>query len=119
MVHYKNDHGSCHSTSSRCRKDPNYEISRKVLTNPQAYKLLLGVKNSVILKKHPQDYRLCRDIYYVESFYNVVNVHQDKRISFSDEQYNTKANLAVCHWNEVLIGNIRQFGNQTIECRGV
>lgn len=99
VQHYKNDHGSCHSTS-RCRKDPNYEISRKVLTNPQAEKLLLGViKNSVIFK-NPQDYRLCRDTYYVESFNNVVNVYQDKRISFSDEQYNARANLAVCHWNE-------------------
>ena len=27
--HYKNNHDSCHSIS-RCRKDPNYEISRKV-----------------------------------------------------------------------------------------
>lgn len=99
VQHYKNNHGSCHSTS-RCRKDPNYESSRKVLTNPQAEKLLLGViKNSVIFK-NPQDYRLCRDTYYVESFNNVVNVYQDKRISFSDEQYNARANLAVCHWNE-------------------
>ena len=29
VQHYKNNHNSCHSTSS-CRKDPNYEISRKV-----------------------------------------------------------------------------------------
>lgn len=99
VQHYKNNHDSCHSTS-RCRKDPNYEISRKVITDPRAEKLLLGViKNSVVFK-NPQDYRLCRDTYYVESFNNVVNVYQDKRISFSDEQYNARANLAVCHWNE-------------------
>ena len=99
VQHYKNNHDSCHSTS-RCRKDPNYKISRKVLTDPRAEKVLLGViKNSVVFK-NPQDYRLCRDTYYVESFNNVVNVYQDKRISFSDDQYNARANLAVCHWNE-------------------
>lgn len=71
----------------------------KVSTNPQTEKLLLG---EFIILKNPQDYRLCRDTYCVESFNNVVNVYQDKRISFSDEQYNAcaRANLAVCHWNE-------------------
>lgn len=73
VQHYKNDHGSCHSTS-RCRKDPYYEISRKVITNPQAEKILIGViKNSVILK-NPQDYRLCRDTYHVESFNNSLSL---------------------------------------------
>lgn len=99
VQHYKKDHGSCQSIS-RCRKDPNYEISRKVITNPRAEKIFIGViKNSVIFK-HPQDYRLCRDTYYVESLNNVVNVYQDKRISFSDEKNNARANLAVCHWNK-------------------
>lgn len=99
VEHYKNNHQACHG-SSRCKKDPNYEISRKVITDPRAEKLLLGViKNSVIFK-HPHDYRLCKDTFYVESFNNVVNVYQDKRISFSDAQYNARTNLAVCHWNE-------------------
>ena len=26
--------------------------------------------------------------------------YQNKRIAFGDEQYNTRNNLAVCHWNE-------------------
>jgi hypothetical protein len=30
----------------------------------------------------------------------VINVYQNKRIAFGDEQYNTRNNLAVCHWNE-------------------
>lgn len=84
VQHYKTimDHAT-----SRCRKYPNYEISLKVITNPQAEKKLFicVIKNSVIFKT-PQDYRLCRDNYFVESFNNVVNVYQDKRISFSDEQ---------------------------------
>ena len=57
VQHYKNNHDSSHSTS-RCRKDPNYEISQKVITGV--------IKNSVVLK-NPKDYRLCRDTYYVES----------------------------------------------------
>jgi hypothetical protein len=99
VEHYKNNHKGCH-TSSRCQRDPNYEISHKVITNPHAEKLLLNViKNSVIFK-NPQDCRLCRDTFYVESFNNVINVYQDKRISFSNDQYKARSNLAVCHWNE-------------------
>ena len=95
------------------KKDPNYEISRKVITDPRAEKLLLEViKNSVVFK-NPQDYRLCRDTYYVESFNDVVNVYQDKRISFSDEQYNARANLAVCHWNENVDREFTSLQNAT------
>jgi hypothetical protein len=50
--------------------------------------------------KHPEDYIYGRDTFYVESFNNVINVYQNKRIVFDDEQYNTRNNLAVCHWNK-------------------
>lgn len=53
-----------------------------------------------VIFKHPHGYRLCKDTYFVESFNNVVNIYQDKRISFSNDQYNARANLTVCHWNE-------------------
>lgn len=39
VEHYKNNHQACHG-SSKCKKDPNYEISRKALTDPRADKLL-------------------------------------------------------------------------------
>lgn len=42
VEHYKYNQQSCH-VSSRCKKDPNYEISRKVITDPKAEKLLLSV----------------------------------------------------------------------------
>jgi hypothetical protein len=45
-------------------------------------------------------YALAKDTFYVESFNNVINIFQDKRISFSDEQYKFRSNLAVLHWNE-------------------
>ena len=43
---------------------------------------------------------LARDTSYVQSFNNTMNMFQDKRISFSDANYNALASLAVCHWNE-------------------
>ena len=43
---------------------------------------------------------LARDTSYVESFNNTMNMFQDKRIAFSDANYNARASLAVCHWNE-------------------
>jgi hypothetical protein len=46
------------------------------------------------------DYVLAKDTFYVESFDNGINIFQDKRISFSDEQYKFRSNLAVLHWNE-------------------
>ena len=46
------------------------------------------------------DFWLGKDTYYVESFNNVLNIYQDKRIAFGDKQYNARANLAVCQWNE-------------------
>ena len=36
----------------------------------------------------------------MESFNNVMNIFQDKRISFSDLQYSMRSQLAVLHWNE-------------------
>lgn len=99
VKHYKNEHENC-SESSRCKMDKNYEPSRTVLTNPKAEKMLqTAIQNSVIYKS-PDDYILSRDSSYVESFNNVMNIFQDKRICFSDMQYKLRSNLAVLHWNE-------------------
>ena len=38
--------------------------------------------------------------YYVESFNNVLNIFHHKRISFGDEEYFKRSQLAVCQWNE-------------------
>ena len=97
--HYKNEHSNCHPTS-RCKIDPNYEPSRVVITNPKAEKLLQTTIENSVMYKSPQDYVLARDTSYVESFNNVMNNFQDKRISFSDMQYNMRSQLAVIHWNE-------------------
>ncbi|CAG2188781.1 unnamed protein product [Mytilus edulis] len=97
--HYCDNHENCHH-SSRCRFDSNYEPSRIVLTNLKARKILeIAIKSSTIYK-YPQDYILAKDTFYVESFNNVVNIFQDKRICFGDDQYKLRSNLAVCHWNE-------------------
>lgn len=99
VSHYKNIHTNC-SPESRCRKDPNYEPSRLVITNPVAQKLLKDtIEHSVVYKK-AEDYQFARDTYYVESFNNTLNIFQDKRICFSDMEYKKRADLAVLHWNE-------------------
>ncbi|CAC5422464.1 unnamed protein product [Mytilus coruscus] len=97
--HYKNRHLSC-DPSSRCRYDEIYEPSRTVLTDPVAEKLLLGVLLNSNISKYPKDYVLGKNTFYVESFNNVINIYQDKRIAFGDKQYNARLNLAVCQWNE-------------------
>lgn len=54
----------------------------RIIINPQEKKLLIGlIKNSVIFQ-NPQDNIYCVVIYYAESSNNVVNVYNDKRISF-------------------------------------
>ena len=97
--HYKNIHDNC-SEDSRCKTDDNYEPSRVVITNPKSEKALRLAIQSCALYKSSSDYVLGRDTSYVESFNNVMNVYTDKRIAFSDKEYNARANLAVLHWNE-------------------
>ena len=80
--------------------DPNYEPSRIVITNPKAEKSLENVVQSSLIFKNPEDFVLARDSYYVESFNTVMNIFQDNRIDFSNQQYNMRSQLAVLHWNE-------------------
>ena len=71
-----------------------------VLTKTIAEKLLLRVIMNSVVFKSPEDYVLARDTYNVENFNNTTNIFQDKRISFSDDNYRVRSQLAVCHWNE-------------------
>ena len=63
-----------------------YEPLRQVITNPKAEKMLECVINNSVIFKSPDDFVLERDTSYVESFNNVMNIFQDKRISFTDQQ---------------------------------
>ena len=80
----KNGHSSCHATT-RCKKYPHYEPSRQFITNPKAEKMLECAINNSAVFKSPDDFVLARDTSYVESFNNVMNIFQDKRISFTDQ----------------------------------
>lgn len=40
-----------------------------------------------IIYKYPDEFKLGRDTYFVESFNNTLNIYQDKRIAFGSEQY--------------------------------
>ena len=99
VKHYRDEHSDC-PDSSRCKEDSKYEPSRMVITNPKAEKCLEKVIQASVIYKHPEDFVLARDSSYVESFNNVMNIFQDKRICFSNRQYNMRSQLAVLHWNE-------------------
>ncbi|CAG2211866.1 unnamed protein product [Mytilus edulis] len=99
VEHYKNNHTKCHP-DSRCKRDVNYEPKRSTINKPIAEKLLLSVIHKSVIFKSPDHFVLARDTSYVESFNNTMNMFQDKRIVFSDANYNARACLAVCHWNE-------------------
>lgn len=99
VPHYKGQHGKCHP-ESRCVTDKNYEASKIVITDKKAEILLTNALHSTIIYKHPEDFALGKDTHYVESFNNVLNIFQDKRINFSSKEYQKRAKLAVLHWNE-------------------
>ena len=99
VEHYKNDHRNC-PPQSRCRRDPNYEPSRIMITNAKAEELLTAVIRHSVLYKSARDFVLGKESYLVESFNNLMNVFQDKRISYGNPQYLARSQIAVCHWNE-------------------
>ena len=99
VPHYKNDHQHC-PAESRCKSQPRYEPTKKVITHPKAEKLLSdGIVKSTVYK-NASDFSYGKDTHYVESFNNVMNIFQDKRINFTTDEYNKRARLAVIHWNE-------------------
>jgi hypothetical protein len=97
--HYKGNHTKCFP-DARCKKDPQYEPSSVLIESPVAEKLLRDKLTRSIIYKHPQDFKYARDTFYTESFNNTVNIFQDKRIAFGDQQYSLRSYLAVLHWNE-------------------
>lgn len=97
--HYKNSHPKCPSFS-RCKLDQKYEPTKKVITDAMAEKLLSQTIHSSTIYKNAQDYSHGKDTHYVESFNNVLNIYQDKRIAFSSIDYEFRSKLATIHWNE-------------------
>ena len=99
IPHYENNHENC-NPSSRCKSQDNYQPTKKVITNPIAKQLLEKVVKSCTIYKNASSFAYAKDTHYVESFNNVINICQDKRISFSSEEYRMRSYLAVLHWNE-------------------
>ena len=98
--HYQNKHEHC-SEESRCRTEPNYEPSKHKLYSQVAIDLLQQAIRDTVVYKHPEDFVLAMDTYYVEGFNNVLNIFHDKRIYFSDRNsYKMRTDLAICHWND-------------------
>ena len=99
LLHYQNNHINCNPLS-RCRTEPNYEPSKIIVRNEKAISLFKKAIQSTVIYTNPSDYILAKDTYYVESFNNVLNMFQDKRISFQNEEYTRRSQMAVCHWAE-------------------
>lgn len=99
ISHSRNNYSKCLPTS-RCKMDSNYVPSGIVLTGKHAKKLLNKTIKECFMYKYSRDYVLGKDKFYAESFNNFMNIFQDKRILFEDNQYRFHSNLAVCHWNE-------------------
>ncbi len=62
VTHYKDSYKNCHD-SARCRRDPNYEPSRKIITNPKAEKLL---HDAII---HSLIYKSSEDLYMAKKHF--------------------------------------------------
>ena len=99
VSHYKDDHSAC-SLKSRCRTDSNYEPSRIILTSKKTEDLLTSVITKSTLYTAAADFVLGRSTSHVESFNNTMNMFHDKRIYYSDIEYNTRLQIAAMHWNE-------------------
>jgi hypothetical protein len=98
VEHYKNNHNNC-DPKSRCKTDKNYKPSKLVITSPKAEKLLCDAIHKTTIYKYAEDFSHGKDTHYVESFNNTLHIFQDKRICFSDYQYDMCAKLATIHWN--------------------
>lgn len=103
VEHYKIFHGNC-SEESRCRQKPNYKPSKLLIRDSRAEELLRMAIRETVVYKCPEDFVHAMDTYYVESFNNVLNIFLDKRIHFGDESYKMRTSLAICHWNENVVG---------------
>lgn len=91
--HYQGNHRRC-DPESKCRK-PRYQCSKTKLTNARAvaanlHKFILESK----VYKLAEDYYLCRDTYWVESFNSCILIYCTKRIHFADCTFNMRISLA-------------------------
>lgn len=99
VEYYKGNYKQCY-LELRCKKDFNYELFKIVIQNLVVEKLLRNVIINLLIYKYFEDFKLGCDIYYVESFNNILNIYEDKRIVFGSDQYKVWVFLGICYWNE-------------------
>lgn len=78
----KNNHTKYHS-DSRCKKDLNYVIKRKILNTPITYKNLPCVILKSAILKSPDHFVLARDTWYVERLNNTMGIHVSHKSQLS------------------------------------
>lgn len=74
VEYYKNNYKWC-DLFFRCRVDLNYEFLCVVIENFVVEKLLRGVIVNFIIYKYFDDFKFGWDIYFVESFNNILNIY--------------------------------------------
>ncbi|XP_019626067.1 PREDICTED: uncharacterized protein LOC109471225 [Branchiostoma belcheri] len=99
LLSFQNRHDKCHQ-ESRCRSDPRYRPSRVIITDSVAVEMLRKFITQQDIYRHAEDYVLCKDTLYVESFNNACLQYVDKRIVFGTMNYTTRMGLAILDWNE-------------------
>ena len=99
VAHYTNDHTNCHA-NARCKTDEDYEPSKPLLESPRARELLTNCIKKSTLYSSAKDFVYGKYSFHVESFNNIMNMFHDKRIYYSDQEYNTRSQISVLYWNE-------------------
>lgn len=99
VYHYQDIHDNCHPESA-CRSEEDYSPSKILLTDEVARNMLTSAIKKLKIYKKTEDYVLCRDTHYVESFNNALLIYHDKRIVFSAMEYKRRTLLASLDWNE-------------------
>lgn len=98
LLHFQNNHNDC-TIDSPCRQQ-YYVPEFTVIRDPVAVRLLTDFLHSLTLYKNANDYALCKDTFYVESFNNTCLVYLNKKIHYKNQTYTMRRNLVVLSWNE-------------------
>lgn len=73
ILYYEDNYSKCYFVF-RCKMDLNYELLWIVLISKYVKKLFDKIIKECVIYKYFQDYVFGKDIFYVESFNNVMNI---------------------------------------------
>ena len=94
-------HQDCHA-KSKC-KEPYYFTSLKAISSEDA-KILRSALMATKFYQKPERYLLHMNTSCVESCHRVQNIYRSKEVVYTAEEYASRINLSVLHWNENING---------------